>query len=460
MKLKIGKSAIQKNIIAFLFGIVVQLVNQILLVPLYLNYWGVNLYSDWIVLSAISSFFAMSNLGINSVTANQFAMDYSEDKNNLLRCRTLLTNNYLIVIIAAIFASTISLIYISVFNIVDNLGLHEIDRFKASLIFVLLIVKVFMGMYTSVLYAIYRAFSIYHKAVYQVTVCRLLESLIILVCLLLHIDILTMVILFLVPQILVFIYTRIDTYKIFKYNFKYSERNTTLLKSMLKPSLTFMAFPMGNAIVYQGFTLIINKFFGANTVVLFNTTRALCNFIKQILQTVQNSVWPEYSVAYGKQDKERMRYLHRKAFATTTFISIIIGIFLLIFGPNIYELWTNGKIQFSYPLMISFLVVIYADTLWNTSSVCLIATNKHSETGLRYVFMACLSIILAAIIGSFSTSLPLIQYCQLIIHVPLAYYTVKKGLELTGDNLSSFLSALSPINIFNEIKHVIVNKYR
>ena len=47
----IGNSPIRKNLLANGFGIGVQLLNQIVLVPFYILFWGNELYSDWIVIS-------------------------------------------------------------------------------------------------------------------------------------------------------------------------------------------------------------------------------------------------------------------------------------------------------------------------------------------------------------------------------------------------------------------------
>ena len=88
-------SPIRKNFLANLFGIGVQLLYQIVLVPFYILYWGNNLYSDWIVLSAITVIFGMSDIGINSVIQNRFSIKYAEG--NLSECNTLLSFNFIII---------------------------------------------------------------------------------------------------------------------------------------------------------------------------------------------------------------------------------------------------------------------------------------------------------------------------------------------------------------------------
>lgn len=434
---KITNTPIRRNIVANFFGIGVKLFNQLLLVPFYISFWNIDLYGDWIVISAISSFFSMSDIGLNSVTSNQFTISYAGDRS---QCRDLLTNNYVIVILVATISLLGSVGYVSFFDITKNLGLNELGRWDASYIFVMLIVKVFLSMGGSIRNAIYRANSKTDRGVYVSNIGIMAESVLILVSLVLRLNMCVMVTLYILPQLFLAIFRVFDTQRMYKYHFSLSNINTSILKSIFIPSLTFMGFPLGNAIVYQGFTLVVNRFLGAEAVVSFNTTRTMCNFMRQLLITTQQAVWPEYSRAYGLGDIVRMRQLHRKAFSISTIGGVALSVCLLIFGPFVYGIWTQGMIPFDYPLVIAFLVVLLADNTWNTSSVCLIATNKHSIIGIGYTITALLSISVAIFIMQTTQSLPLVEYSQLLIHIPLSIYSINAGLKLTQDKWLSFFN--------------------
>jgi len=74
------KAPIAKNMYANLFGVIVNLLNQIVLVPLFLLMWPMELYGDWIILSSFSVFFSMTDLGFNSASMNYFSIKYAEGK--------------------------------------------------------------------------------------------------------------------------------------------------------------------------------------------------------------------------------------------------------------------------------------------------------------------------------------------------------------------------------------------
>lgn len=437
MKINFRKTPIRRNIVAHGFGIGVQLLNQVLLVPLYLHFWSTPLYSDWIVLTAISAFFSVSDIGLNSVTNNQFVISYATDKK---LCRTLLANNYAIIIIVATIALLGALAYTFLFDITSSLGLRQLSRTAASYTLVLLAAYVFIGMWGSVRNAVYRAHSQSYRGVYVANAARLSEFFIILFSLLMHLSIPTMVTLYLLPRIGVAIYNVYATNKLFRYRFSFAQVDISVLKKIFIPSLSFMAFPLGNGIVYQGFTLVVNRYFGSDSVVLFNTTRTLCSFIRQLLATMQNAVWPEYSLAFGQQDISRMRHLHRKAFYIATIGALLLSVGVLLFGSPVYRVWTADKIAFNYPLVIAFLVVTLAQNSWTTSSVCLMATNKHTTLGVVYLSLAVIAIGVAIVFAPLCRFLPLVEYTLLIVHIPLSVYAIKQAFIMTEDSVHTFFS--------------------
>ena len=53
---------------------IVNIIVQLCSVPLFLRFWGVTLYGEWLTLSAIPAYLAMSDLGFASVAANDMTM--------------------------------------------------------------------------------------------------------------------------------------------------------------------------------------------------------------------------------------------------------------------------------------------------------------------------------------------------------------------------------------------------
>ena len=152
--------------------------------------------------------------------------------------------------------------------------------------------------------------------------------------------------------------------------------------------------------------------------------------IKSFLNTIFFSVWPEFSIAYGEKDRSRMKSLINKAVKTSTVIAALICIGLLLLGPWLYKVWTQGHIIFSYSLMIAFLVELICNVLWNIKSVALVSTNNHSQLGLLFVGGSLMALLLSFPIADTLHSMTAITYCLLIMDVPLIIYVNHKVTKL------------------------------
>lgn len=418
-------------------GIGINLLNQIVLVPLYIIYWGKELYSDWIILSSMTVIFSMSDIGLNTVMQNRFSMKFVEK--DIAECKSLLSNNILIVTLIFMVALLVTFSYLTCFDIVDTMGLHSLARIEACIIFLLLVCRVFLGMYSGIENAIYRANHQASRAVYMDQTSTLCVVLITMVCLFFRVKIVYMCAFCCVPYIVLIFIKRYDAVKYFPYKISVADIDTQSLKKLFIPSISFMSFPLGNAIVLQGYTLVVNKFFGADSVVLFNTTRTMCNFIKTFLSSIQNSASPEYSIAYGNSDYKRMRSLHRKVLHTTIPCTLVMCILLLVIGPKLYEIWLHGEIVFQYSLMYAFLAVLFLEMIWTSSGVTLMATNNHMLMGIIYVLGASVSIAIGILISIYCPNLELLEYSLIIMQFTLVLYTIKTSLKLTKDKFINLI---------------------
>ncbi len=427
-------SPIRRNFIANLFGIAVNLLNQVVLVPFYILFWGNELYSDWIVLSALTTIFAMSDVGLNNVIQNRFSIKLSEG--NKKECDSLLVNNHILISITLIATLLLSVIFVSFFDITKVMSLHMLSRDVASWVFIILIFKVFINMYSGVLNAVYRAT---HKAsisVYMDQVGNFVVAIITLLCVLWKTNVIILSLLICLPQLFLLLIKSIHSKKYYNFSFRFKDANFGLLKELLIPSFTFMSFPIGNMLVLEGYTLIVNAFFGANSVVLYNTTRTLCNFVKSFFNTIQASVWPEYSIAYGQRNFPEMRRLHRKILKITCLLSLIISSGILIFGPFIFRIWTQNAVEFDYSLMTVYVIALFIESLWAASAVTLMATNNHSKLGILYLLSASFSISIAVVLMTLApdSSLSLMTSSLILLHIIVACYTINAGFKFTQDH--------------------------
>lgn len=432
MNVNLVKTTIGKNILANFFAVGINLLNQILLVPFFLIYWGNEKYSDWIILTAVSSFFSISDIGLNSVTSNSFSVAFVNKDYN--KCNKLLTNNIILIVSISVLIISIILLSSLGVDIRELFGLHVVDNKVAYKVFIILVAKIFIGMLANSLSSIYRANSIAYRGVYFSNISRVIEILILLIAIISNIDFSILVILYVMPSVILLIFVSIDIKRYYDFHLHLSNFDKRMLKQLLIPSFSFLSFPLGNAIIMQGFSVLVNKFYGADVLVVFNTTRTLTNFVKSVTGNILSAIWPEFTIAYGKKDFSLMRKIHRKSLKSIIYLSIIIAGILCFSGKYIFSIWTKGVVEFDIKLMLSFLVVLLFNNVWNTSKVTLVATNNHEKLGFLYLLLAILVIFLASFLAYLNIEIYYIVYCVLICDLSLAYYTIKKSLILTKDS--------------------------
>ena len=74
------KKNIFKNGIASIFQKGIRVLDQLVLVPFFLAYWGAEFYGEWLTLTVIPSILAFSDLGFGSAAANSFVLAYVADE--------------------------------------------------------------------------------------------------------------------------------------------------------------------------------------------------------------------------------------------------------------------------------------------------------------------------------------------------------------------------------------------
>lgn len=443
---------ILNNLGANSFSMIINLSFQIILVPVFIIYWGVDLYGEWLVLTALTAYFSMTDIGLNTVTSNEFSMSYS--KNNFQRCNILMNNNlFFIVIVFGILIFLVGFL-LQFIDLSELFGLKQMSERVAEIGLILLAFQVFTGMLGNLMNAVYRATQHYAGAIMIGNGILIAENLILLIGVIYKFPIDLIFITYVIPRFIGLFIKYFDSRKYYQIHIGIKYINKIEFKRIIMPSLYFLSFPIGNSIILQGFTLLINFMLGSAAVVLFNTTRTMVNIIKAGLGLINNSVWPEMSLAYGRRDYNSMKKLHRYAVGTSFYFALFIVIALLIIGEPLFLLWTDARVEFDWLLFSTFLLTLIFNTIWFTSSVVLAATNNHKRYSIIYLVSTFISLGIAYCIIKMTGQVRLLPISLLIIDILLIGVIIKQSLVIVNDEFNDFLrSAIStPAKILKSIR--------
>lgn len=389
------KKRVIGNVGANLYGQFVTIAAQLVQVPLFLHFWGKLAYGQWLVLSAIPTYIALADAGFGTVAGNEMAMRVANGEQREAR-RVLHT---LTGFVLAITFFSLAFILLAAFLLpwASWLRIQGASDSQVHWILLWLGIMTLATLHSTIYGAVYRAGYRNARFVFVANTSRLVlfiatavslpfvHSMMRLAFILASINVLTLALIY------VDVWRGMPELRMGIRGFDMEK-----LRELLRPSLSFMLFPIGNAVYYQGFTIAVNSVLGPVAVVVFNTLRTLTRTITQGVTVIKHSVWPELSYLIGSGKIIAARKLHRISMQGAFLIALAAVTVILYFGKLALKTWTHGQVSVDYLTLSLFLGGVFVNGLWFTSSGLLQAVNKHEGLAIRYLLSACFGIALTA----------------------------------------------------------------
>lgn len=384
------------NGIANLLSKAVRVADQLLLVPFFLLYWGAEYYGEWLTLSAIPSVLAFADFGIGTAACNSFVLYYSAGRiQESADCYVTGARIITISVIIGIIICSLVMFGLWEGNVLEKCIIDPKDATEAIL---LLMSSRLIGFYNQLYEAFYRS---RHKAALSINLMTI-EGLS-------KIGI-GMTVLFLGYGIVAYSLSQFVIALVFV--ICYALGGKFLIKdiptgrwdklqaqSIVKKGLAYFISPIWQSIYFQGSTLVVRTFLGAEAVAVFNTMRTLSRSVNQIYSIINGSVFPELQIAIG----EGKNKLAQRLFVTSMHISwltAIVGIIVLaIFGLRLYNWWTQNVLDVSEEIWYLFLIGVFFNAMWWTASVVFRATNQPYLYAVYCIASALVSLLLCYILS-------------------------------------------------------------
>jgi O-antigen/teichoic acid export membrane protein len=370
-------------------GQVVTFLTQLASVPLFLHFWPVEQYGQWLLLSAIPAYLSLSDLGITSVAMNRMTMlsaqGHHAQSNAVFHSALVMTA-----------ATTLALFFISL-AATWLLDIATLLLPQARQTLTALIAAALLNVLCGLIDAVFRASDRFVVGTYLISLGRLLEWVGGMLGLLLTGTMLAVALGFLAARALFMIGTigyahlRLRTH-----TWSCRHANREEVRALLPDALAFLAFPLGNAITLQGSAILVGHLFGPVALALFSTCRTLSRIPLQLLATFSRALWPEMSRQYALRNMSLLERMRNRGTRLSLAACVASGVAILIWGGPILELWTNHRIAADASLLAALVVVALANCAWQIDLVLLSATNQHRTLAMSYLVTSVLCILLAA----------------------------------------------------------------
>lgn len=352
------------------FGQAVVIVIQIFSLPLFLKQWDTATYGTWLLLSAMPSYLAMTDLGMVATAGNRMTMALGHgDKVEANR----LFHSAFMFVLAMTGGAVLLSVPVALFAPFDSL--QSADQRMAIC---LLILGVLVAQFGGLSDAIFRATGRFAQAVMLGNVLRLLEWGGMMAGLYMA-GTFTAVALggLLVRVACTAVLVGVSAQGSHGLTWHWRHASMDEIKSLFKPALSFMVFPLSSALSLQGITLLVGHFFGPAVVAIFNSYRTIARVAVQATSILSNAVWGEFSFLFGKGGTQAVRPIYRRSLMLGAAGSVALSLILYFAAPLLLDVWSHGQIPFqAWPMLILLGYAAIAGT-WHVPRVLLLSTNQH-----------------------------------------------------------------------------------
>jgi len=430
------------NLLTKLSGVLIQLVQ----VPLFLHFWSVPLFGEWMIVSSIPTYLSFSNIGFGSVAYNEMTISMAAgDQTQALRvfqsCWWLLIG-----LCAAIgCALGLALYFLPVGPL---LGLHEIGSLDAKFVLLYLGLSVLLGQFEQLLGSAYTCVGRYPYGSFLKNCLTVGAFAATMIAVSLHHGVRDTAFVAAAANLLGTLYLCIAVRRDIPW-ISYG-RGFARLDEIIRltpGAIAFMGFPLGNAFNLQGTVLAVGYALGPQSVVIFGTARTVSRVALQLIQMVGMTIWPELSSAYGARNWALVRSLHRSACQIALLVAIAVVAGMATLGPWFLNHWTGGHVAPNRSLLMLLLLVVVLNALWSTSATLAIAINRHQRVALYYVLATGLTLactyVAAKYLGLLGAAASL-----LIAEVIMNSYVLPNSLRISHDTYGEFFASFLRVPAF------------
>ncbi len=406
-----------------------QMVIQFAAVPLLLYFWGVALYGEWLLITALPAFLAISDFGFTHVTARQMVMQVADgDQEGALA--TFQSSSILVGVTSGVIALAFFLL-ISLLPVAATFSISRIGSDDLVIIAALLGIKIIISMQSGMMGGALQATG--HYPLFFMWLSGVFVGEFLLFASIVATDGGPVMAAgaMLAAAVAGMVVLRIMIGRLAPwFQFGLSSFRFEIVRKLAKPAFAALSFPASNALNFQGTRLIIGSVLGPAAVALFATHRQLAGFVTQT-NIFGKSMNVELGLAYGANDMASYRRLSLQIIQILFWISLAAAIAIGIAAWFLFPSWTGGRLQFDPLLFILLLTGAVGEAIWRAAFQPASATNRH-------IYLAKIALIFTV------AMLPLMyvlchQYeligvatALLVCVGPLLVYAVRNALVLTG----------------------------
>lgn len=378
---------ILKLLAAFLTAQGVSLAMQLLVPPLFLHRYanGMEVYGEWLALTAAILYLNTLNYGIQNYANNQMAIHYNGgelDKAKVVQA-TALRLILIVVTALSLLGSVILLMPVGRW-----LGLRHVGSLAAALTVFLMLLQLLVGFFFSLLSNGYMVIGEAHRGQNWQNAQRLTAVLSLSAAIwvraafpwLAATQLASMV----VFTVLVLVEQRIRA-PILLPSLRYGTGQQMI--AQLKPSAYFGLFSVSNFLTWQGPILIIQKALGPAAVAAFALSRTVFSMSRQVVVVASLALGQDITHLVGKKSWAQLQRLYELSEKVVLFLTPVSTIGTLLICPLLFSVWLHQRSIYKPSLCILMAAISSVIAIKEHKFQFQWSSNRH-ESLSKFTLMA------------------------------------------------------------------------
>ncbi len=409
-------------------------------VPLLLRSWGATRYGDWVVLTAIPTYFALVDLGFGNASGSDMTYRVAQgDREGALR-----TFQSSWILLTVVSCAALILVSSTVWFVPWRRWFHlaTISNSEAAMLLLICATFALLTQQTSVLESGFRCDGNFAAGTFWYAIQKFAEAFIVTAIAVMGGSLVAAAFGYLISRLVgTFAYGVLLFHRTPWLRIGVKHARISAIKALARPAGGFVALPLGYAVSLQGFVLVIGVLLGPVAAATFATIRTVTRLNFQVANTIGRAVWPELSCAFGSHDLFLARKLHRYACQASIALSAASLFFLWIAGPALYHYWIHDRLSLNLACFHVLLIVTVLSSFWSTSSVVPMSTNQHHHLATGFVLVSLVSLAFAWVLtprfGITGAAVSLI-----VVDGTMCWFVLRAALRQSRDTIEGFLKGI------------------
>jgi O-antigen/teichoic acid export membrane protein len=391
------------NLATGFIGRLVSALTPILLTPFMIKTWGLDVYGEWLILTAIPTYIMLApDFGLAGAVVNRMAFLTAAGKET--EAVYLYRSAFIVLLIA-------SGVFVGFGWLIAQwldwswTGITKLE-FSAATIIGWSCVQIFITQQGFLLSGIYRCARRNPRLGLLHSIGQAFYLAVSLLSLYLDCDPALYVLILVSAYALFHAVIFIDTRKIMP-SFTISRNGVSLgnLKPYVIPGFGHAGMPIIHALQNQGVLILLGSIVGPAGTAIFQTMRVLSNGVKSILGLLAGAVMVELPALLGEEKNQLVEKLLVRNTQVGILVVIVAIAAMLLLGEKIYHAWLGGQAHYDSLLVLLLLSSLLPFAVGQSFGILLSTSNKIHRAILPFILIAICSLG-AVYVGGYLAGLP------------------------------------------------------